>query len=148
MLRYSKIKLKFVFHLILFDSWVFFWFVNGIQYDYMITKHDFNLTVISQFMAFQCMQLNNNIIYLRVHAECAPPGQSCYLEDLKRLRNSVRQKRPYLWGTKDRFSHPNNASVHAEIVMHNLLAKNDMTSLPMLPTHPILLRVTSFCSQE
>lgn len=77
-----------------------------------------------------------------VHSEFVPPGQTVnqafYLEVLKRLRNSVRQKRPDLWQTRDWFFHHDNAPAHAAISVRQFLAKNNMTPLPHAPYSPDL----------
>lgn len=77
-----------------------------------------------------------------VHMEFVPPGQTVnqafYLEVLKRLRNSVRQKRPDLWETKEWFFHHDNAPAHAALSVRQFLAKNGMTPLPHAPYSPDL----------
>lgn len=72
-----------------------------------------------------------------VHAEFVLPGRTVnrtfYLEVLKRLCNSMWQKTPNLWETKDWFFHHGNAPAHASISMRNVLAKNGKTSLLHAP---------------
>jgi len=54
-----------------------------------------------------------------VHTEFVPQGhtvnQELYLGVLRRLRNSIRQKRPELWQSGDWFFHHDNAPAHAAI---------------------------------
>jgi len=54
-----------------------------------------------------------------VHKEFVPPGQTAnkqfYLEVLKRLRDSVRKKRPEIWSSSDWFLHHNNAPAHTAL---------------------------------
>lgn len=65
-----------------------------------------------------------------VHAEFVPPGQTAnqafYLEVLKGLHNSERQKRTGLWGTKGWFFHHVNAPAHGAISVSHFLSKNGM----------------------
>jgi histone-lysine N-methyltransferase SETMAR len=56
-----------------------------------------------------------------VHKEFLPPGQTVngkfYCEVLKRLRESIRRKRPDKWKNNNWFLHHDNAPVHASIVV-------------------------------
>lgn len=77
-----------------------------------------------------------------VHSEFVPPGQTVnqmfYLEVLRRLRNSLRRKRPELWQTGDWFFHHDNAPAHTSLLVRQFLAKNRMTTLPHPPYSPDL----------
>lgn len=55
---------------------------------------------------------------------------------LKRLRNSVRQKRPDLWATGEWFLHQNNALAHSAIVVRQFLTKNGMITVSHPPYSP------------
>lgn len=99
----------------------------------------------------KCRQVKSNIKTMLicffdakgvVHSEFVPPGQTVnqtfYLEVLRRLRNSVRQKRPDLWQTGDWFFHHDNAPAHTAISVTQFLAKNCMVLLPHAPYSPDL----------
>lgn len=77
-----------------------------------------------------------------VHSEFVPQGQTVnqafYLEVLKRLRNSVRRKRPDLWKSGDWFFHHDNAPAHTALSVRQFLTKNDMTPVPHPPYSPDL----------
>lgn len=99
----------------------------------------------------KCRQVKSNIKTMLicffdmkgvVHMEFVPPGQTVnqtfYLGVLRRLRNSVRQKRPDLWQTGDWFIHHDNAPAHTAISVSQFLVKNSMVSLPHAPYSPDL----------
>uniref|UniRef100_A0A1Y1M6W7 Mariner Mos1 transposase n=1 Tax=Photinus pyralis TaxID=7054 RepID=A0A1Y1M6W7_PHOPY len=71
-----------------------------------------------------------------VHSEFVPKGQSVtqvfYLEVVKRLRNSVRRKRPKMWQSDDWFFHHDNAPANTAV---SFLWKE--TACLSRPTHPI-----------
>lgn len=75
-----------------------------------------------------------------MHSEFVPYGQTVnkefYLEVLKRLRNSVRRKRPELWATGEWYFHHDNAPAHTSIVVRQFLTKNGMITLPHAPYSP------------
>ncbi|VVC36211.1 Transposase, type 1 [Cinara cedri] len=77
-----------------------------------------------------------------VHSEFVPPGQTVnqafYLEVLKRLRNSLRRKRPDLWQSGDWFFHHDNAPAHTALSVRRFLTKNDMTTVSHPPYSPDL----------
>jgi len=77
-----------------------------------------------------------------VHKEFVPPGQTVnqqfYLEVLKRLRDSVREKRPEMWSSGDWFLHHDNATAHTALSEQQFLAKNNMTVIPHPPYSPDL----------
>jgi len=62
-----------------------------------------------------------------VHHEYAPDGQTInkefYLEVLRRLRKSVRRKRPEKWRDGDWILHHDNAPAHTSHFMQRFLAK-------------------------
>ncbi|VVC25866.1 Transposase, type 1 [Cinara cedri] len=76
-----------------------------------------------------------------VHSEFIPPGQTVnqafYLEVLKRLRNSLRRKRPDLWQSGDWFFHHDNAPAHTALSVRRFLTKN-MTTVSHPPYSPDL----------
>lgn len=77
-----------------------------------------------------------------VHSEYVPEHQTVnqvfYLSVLRRLRESVRLKRPDLWRSGDWFFHHDNAPAHTAISVREFLAKNRMTPLPHPPYSPDL----------
>jgi len=77
-----------------------------------------------------------------VHKEFVPPGQivnqQFYLEVLKRLRDSVRKKRPEMWSSGDWFLHHDNAPAHTALSVQQFLARNNMTVIPHPPYSPDL----------
>jgi [histone H3]-lysine36 N-dimethyltransferase SETMAR len=70
-----------------------------------------------------------------VHSEFVPPkqtvNQAFYLEVLKRLRNSLRRKRPELW--QSGVFHHDNAPAHTALSVRRFLTKNDMTTVSYPP---------------
>jgi len=62
-----------------------------------------------------------------VHEEFVPTGQTVnqqfYLKVKKRLRFSVRQKRPEMWSSGDWFLHHDNAPAHTALNVQQFLAK-------------------------
>ena len=63
-----------------------------------------------------------------VHHEFLPQGETVnrfyYLEVLRRLRESIRRKRPGLWRTKSWFLHHDNAPAHSLLLIRDYCAKN------------------------
>ena len=76
-----------------------------------------------------------------VHKGFVCPGQTVnqqfYLEVLKRLRDSVRKKRPEMWRRSDCFLHHDNAPAHTALSVQQFLAKNNMI-IPHPPYSPEL----------
>jgi len=62
-----------------------------------------------------------------VHKEFVPPGQTVnqqfYLKVLKRLHDSVREKRPEMWSSGDWFLHHDNVPAHMALSVQQFLAK-------------------------
>jgi len=75
-----------------------------------------------------------------VHSEFVPTGRTVnqvfYLGVLKRLRNSVRRKRPEMWQSGDWFFHHDNAPAHTAISVTAFMARNGMAVLPHPPYSP------------
>jgi len=75
-----------------------------------------------------------------VHSEFVPTGQTVnqafYLEVLKRLRNSVRRKRPETWQSGDWWFHHDNAPAHSAISVTTFMARNGLAALPHPPYSP------------
>jgi len=74
-----------------------------------------------------------------VHHEFVPCGQmvnkQLYQEDLARLRDAVRRKRPELWENQTWMLLHDNAPAHAWLLICSYLAKDRH---PLYPIHPIL----------
>ena len=64
-------------------------------------------------------------------------NQQFYLKVSKRLRDSVRKKRPGMWSSGDWFLHDDNAPAHTAMSVQQFLAKN-MTVIPHPPYSPDL----------
>ena len=77
-----------------------------------------------------------------VHHEYAPEGQTInkeyYLEILRRLRDTVRRKRPNMWAAKNFQLHHDNAPAHSAHVVQAFLAKNSMPLIRQAPYSPDL----------
>jgi hypothetical protein len=76
-----------------------------------------------------------------MHKEFVPPGQTVngkfYCEVLKRLRESIRRKRPDKWKKNHWFLHHDNTPVHTPLVRQVLTSKN-ITMIPHSPYSPDL----------
>jgi len=59
-----------------------------------------------------------------VHHEYAPDGQIINVEVLRRLRESVRPKRPEKWWDGDWILHHDNAPTHISHLVQQFLAKH------------------------
>jgi len=77
-----------------------------------------------------------------VHHEYAPDGQTInkefYVEFLRRLRESVRRKRPEKWRDTNWILHHDNAPTHTLHLVHQFLAKHDTVQLQQPPYSPDL----------
>ena len=77
-----------------------------------------------------------------VHQEYASDGQTInkelYMEVLRRLRESVRRKRPEKWRDDDWILHHDNATVHTSHLVQQVLAKHGTAQLQQLPYSPDL----------
>lgn len=77
-----------------------------------------------------------------VHHEFLPYGQTVnkeyYLEVMKRLRESVRRKRPQLWADQSWILHHDNAPAHTAHIVTDFLAKRGTTVLCQPPYSPDL----------
>jgi transposase len=72
-----------------------------------------------------------------IQYEFVPRGQTVnkefYIAVLKRLREAIHRKRPQLWMNQSWVLHHNNAPAHSLNLVHNFLAKNEMTVVPQPP---------------
>jgi len=77
-----------------------------------------------------------------VHHEHAPDGQTInkdfYVEVLRRLRESVRRKRPETWRDGDWILHHDNAPAHTSHLVQQVLAKHGTVQLQQPPYSPDL----------
>ena len=77
-----------------------------------------------------------------VHHEYVPDGQTInkalYLEVLRRLRESVRRKRPEKWQDGDWILHHDNAPAHTSHLVQQFLAKHGTAQLQQPPYLPDL----------
>ena len=77
-----------------------------------------------------------------IHHEYAPGGQTInkefYLEVLRRLRESVRRKRPEKWQDGDWILHHNNVPAHTSHLVQQFLAKHSTAQLQQPPYSPDL----------
>jgi len=68
-----------------------------------------------------------------IHHECPPDGQTVnkefYLEILRRLRESIRRKRPEKWRDGDWILHHDSAPAHTSYIMQQFLAKHGTSQL-------------------
>ena len=62
------------------------------------------------------------------HHEYAPTGQTInkeyYVQILKRLRETVRRKRPHFWSSGDWFLHHDNAPAHSSNLLQQFLSEH------------------------
>lgn len=77
-----------------------------------------------------------------VHYEFAPDGQTInkefYRDVLRRLRDSVRRKRPAKWNSGKWMLHHDNAPAHSSHVVQNFLTKHGTVQVPQPPYSPDL----------
>ena len=75
-----------------------------------------------------------------VHSEFLPEGETVnkeyYLGVMKRLRESIRRKRPDLWEHNSWMLHHDNAPSHTAIIVKEFLAKNSTKVLDQAPYSP------------
>jgi len=80
-----------------------------------------------------------------VHREFVPPGMTdnadFYCDVLRRLRETVRRKRPQKWRNQNLIIHHDNAPAYRSFKVSQFLAKNNMTVIPYPPYSPDL----AFC---
>jgi len=74
-----------------------------------------------------------------VHSEFLPEGTTVnkerYLDILRRLRESIRRKRPQFWQSGDWYLLHDNAPAHRSQLVTQFLAKTHTTVLPHPPIH-------------
>jgi len=77
-----------------------------------------------------------------VHQEFLPQGRTVnkeyYLEVMRRLRESIRKKRPEVWKENSWILHHDNAPAHTSLLVSSFLAKNNTTIMPQPPYSPDL----------
>jgi len=77
-----------------------------------------------------------------IHIEFLPNGQTVnqhvYLNILRRLRESIRKKRPEKWASGDWVLHHDNAPPHRALSVASFMAKNNMITLHHPPYSPDL----------
>lgn len=77
-----------------------------------------------------------------VHFEFIPEGRTVnknlYVEILRRLRDSIRRKRPELWEAKNWILHHDNAPAHRSFMVSEYLTKSQVRVLPQPPYSPDL----------
>lgn len=77
-----------------------------------------------------------------VHHEFLPKGSTVtkeyYREVLRRLRESIRRKRPELWRNQSWILHHDNAPAHTSLLVAEYLNKNSVLVLPQPPYSPDL----------
>ena len=69
-----------------------------------------------------------------------------FFKVFKRLRDSVRKKRPQMWSSGDWVLHHDNAPAHTALSVQQVLVKTTWRLSLILPIHPILRHATSSCS--
>lgn len=77
-----------------------------------------------------------------VHEEFLPQGRTVnkeyYLEVMRRLRESIRKKRPEMWKENSWILHHDNAPAHKSLLVSSFLAKNSTSIMPQPPYSPDL----------
>lgn len=77
-----------------------------------------------------------------VHHEFLPEGQTVnkeyYLGVMRRLRESVRLKRPELWKNQSWILHHDNASAHNALIIRDFLTKNNTNTMQQAANSPDL----------
>jgi transposase len=67
---------------------------------------------------------------------------------MRRLREAERRKRPEGWRNKTWMLHHDKAPAHTSLLVHEFLAKHEMTVIPQPPYSPDLGPITSFSLPE
>ena len=87
-----------------------------------------------------------------VHKEFLPQGQTInqhiYKDILRRLMQSVREKRQELWDEKSWVLHHDNAPSHNALSIREFLAKNNIAVMDQPPYSPDLVPCDIFCFQN
>ena len=77
-----------------------------------------------------------------VHQEFLPQGRTVnkeyYLEVMRRLRETIRKKRPELWKNNSWILHHDNAPAHSSLLVRDFLAETNTTVMPQPPYSPDL----------
>ncbi|UYV82124.1 hypothetical protein LAZ67_21001012 [Cordylochernes scorpioides] len=77
-----------------------------------------------------------------VHHGFMPKGRTVnkeyYLQVMRNLRETIRQKRPDLWKNKNWLLHHDNAPAHTSLLVRDILAKNNTLMMPQPPYSPDL----------
>lgn len=77
-----------------------------------------------------------------VHSEFLPKGQTVnkdyYLGVMRRLRESIRKKRPDLWKSNSWILHHDNAPSHTALIIRDFLTKHGTTVIAQAPYSPDL----------
>ncbi|UYV80608.1 hypothetical protein LAZ67_19000948 [Cordylochernes scorpioides] len=75
-----------------------------------------------------------------VYHEFLPQGRTVnkeyYLQVMRKLRETIRQKRPDLWKNKNWLLHHDNAPAHTSLLVRDLLAKNNTLMMPRIHRFP------------
>ena len=75
-----------------------------------------------------------------VHHDFLPQGRTvnkeCYVEVMRRLRKTIRQKRTELWKYQSGIFHHDNAPAHTSMLVNGFLAKNKTVIMPQSPYSP------------
>ena len=78
----------------------------------------------------------------QVRSNVLPQGRTVnkeyYLEVMRRLRETIRKKRPELWKNNSWLLHHDNAPAHSSLLVRNILAKNNTVIMPQPPHSPDL----------
>lgn len=87
-----------------------------------------------------------------VHLEFIPEGRTVnkelYVEILRRLRESIRKKRPKMWAEQSWVLLHDNAPAHRSLLVNDFLAKTKTTVLPHPPYSPDLAPCDFFLFTE
>ena len=77
-----------------------------------------------------------------MHQELLPQVRTVnteyYFEFMRRLRETIRKKRPELWKNNSWLLHHDNAPAHSSLLVRNFLAKNNTLIMPQPPYSPDL----------
>ena len=80
----------------------------------------------------------HGVVHQEFLSQCRTVNKEHYLEVMRRLRETIRKKRPELWKHNSWLLHHDNAPAHSSLLVRNFLDKNNTVIMPQPPYWPEL----------